>query len=233
MTTARLRLAVLSAMLATTALARTPEGKKVAEEEKLAALNLKGDAKRGKEAYKVCAACHLDSGAGRNDGTFPQLAGQHTSVLIKQVADIRAGVRENPVMHPFATTLVDPQELADVAAYIQSLPIPTDNQKGSGTELAMGQKLYEKHCVQCHGKKGEGDAAKFYPVLAGQHYAYVLRQCQEIRDGKRKNANADMVKVIKKLGDKELQAISDYLSRLSMPAKGAAAPASPAPAANP
>lgn len=231
MTTSALRLAALSLTLSATAFAGPQDGKKAAEKEKIAALDLKGDAKRGKEAYKVCAACHLDSAAGRSDGTFPQLAGQHTTVLIKQVADIRAGVRENPVMHPFATTLVDPQELADVAAYIQSLPLPTDNQKGPGTELALGQKAYEKACVTCHGKKGEGDAVKFYPVLAGQHYAYVLRQSQEIRDGKRKNANADMVKAIKKLSDRELQAISDYLSRLSMPAKGAAAPAAPAPAA--
>ena len=36
------------------------------------------------------------------DGTFPQLAGQHTTVLIKQMADIRAGERDNPTMYPFA-----------------------------------------------------------------------------------------------------------------------------------
>ncbi|MEW6433374.1 MAG: c-type cytochrome [Myxococcota bacterium] len=208
----------LSLALAAPALAGAPEGKKAAEQERTAALGLTGDAKRGKEAYKVCAACHLDSGAGRADGTFPQLAGQHASVIIKQVADIRAGVRANPVMHPFSTTLVDPQELADVAAYIQTLPVPGDNQKGSGTELALGQKVYEKHCASCHGKKGEGDAKKFVPELAGQHFAYVLKQSQEIRDGKRGNSHTDMMKTVKKLGDKELTAVADYLSRLATPA---------------
>ncbi len=72
------------------------------EGEKSEALKLKGDAKRGEEAYEVCGACHLPSGAGRPDGTFPQLAGQHTTVLIKQMADIRAGLRDNPTMYPFA-----------------------------------------------------------------------------------------------------------------------------------
>jgi cytochrome c553 len=223
MTTLRSTLLALS--LAATAVAAPPagkpDGKKAAEQERTAALQLKGDAARGKEAYKVCAACHLDTGAGRADGTFPQLAGQHASVVIKQVADIRAGVRANPVMHPFSTTLTSAQELADVAAYLQTLPAPTDTQKGSGTELAQGQKLYEASCAGCHGKQGEGDAAKFVPRLSGQHYAYVLRQAQEIRDGKRTNGHQDMLKTVKKLGDKELSAVADYLARLSLPAAAA------------
>ena len=86
------------------------------EGEKIEALKLKGDKKNGQEAYEVCGACHLPSGAGRPDGTFPQLAGQHTTVLIKQMADIRAGLRDNPTMYPFAATLTDPQELADVSS---------------------------------------------------------------------------------------------------------------------
>lgn len=223
-------LALLVSLAAPAAFAATPTGPKAAEKETTAALELTGDAKRGQEAYKVCAACHLDNAAGRPDGTFPQLAGQHPSVIIKQVAEIRAGVRPNPVMHPFATTLVDPQELADVAAYIQTLPVPTDNQKGSGTELPLGQKVYEKTCASCHGKAGEGDAKKFIPELAGQHYSYLLKQAQEIRSGKRKAGHGDMLKLVKKVKDAELAAVADYLSRLAVPAQGAQAPGSPSPA---
>ena len=106
------------------------------EGEKIEALKLKGDKKRGEEAYEVCGACHLPSGAGRPDGTFPQLAGQHTTVLIKQMADIRAGLRDNPTMYPFAATLTDPQELADVAAYIEGLCIPVDHGKYEGADAA-------------------------------------------------------------------------------------------------
>ena len=187
------------------------------EGEKIEALKLKGDAKRGEEAYGVCSACHLPSGAGRADGTFPQLAGQHSTVIIKQIADIRAGLRDNPIMYPFATTLTDPQELADVAAYIQTLKIPRDNGRGPGTDLETGKKLFERDCVKCHMKNGEGDRVKFFPVLAGQHYKYMLRQATEIRDGKRRNANPDMVKIIKPYTDKEIDAIVDYMSRLEMP----------------
>ncbi|MGH0034151.1 MAG: c-type cytochrome [Myxococcota bacterium] len=190
-----------------------------AEGEKVEALKLEGDVENGEEAYEICSACHLPSGAGRSDGTFPQLAGQHTTVLIKQMADIREGLRDNPIMYPFASSLIDPQELADVAAYIQTLPIPTDNGRGPGTNLDLGKKLYDENCVECHGSQGEGAAAKFYPVLAGQHYEYMLRQITDIRDGRRRNANPDMVKVVKKYSDEDLQAVVDYMSRLEWPTR--------------
>ena len=191
------------------------------EGEKIEALKLKGDKKNGEEAYEICGACHLPSGAGRPDGTFPQLAGQHTTVLIKQMADIRAGLRDNPTMYPFAATLTDPQELADVSAYIESLCIPIEHGKYEGPDAAMqiakGKDLYEKQCLECHGKNGEGDKARFYPVIAGQHYKYLLRQMTEIRDGHRRNANPDMVKVIKPYTNDQLVAISAYQSSLVMP----------------
>jgi cytochrome c553 len=191
------------------------------EGEKIEALKLKGTAKDGKEGYEVCGACHLPSGAGRSDGTFPQLAGQHSTVLIKQMADIRAGLRDNPTMYPFAKELVDAQELANVSAYIESLCIPADHGQYEGADaaaqIATGKAMYEKECAECHMKNGEGVKDKFYPVIAGQHYKYLLRQMTEIREGKRRNANPDMVKIIKKYDDKQLIAISAYQSSMTMP----------------
>jgi cytochrome c553 len=189
--------------------------------EKAAALDLTGDVENGEEAYEICGACHLPSGAGRPDGTFPQLAGQHTTVIIKQIADIREGRRDNPIMYPFAKTLIDPQELADVAAYIETLSIPTDNGKGPGTDLERGEELYKRDCVECHKDHGEGSAAEFYPVLAGQHYKYLLRQINEIAEKKRRNANPDMVKVVEAYSEEDRDAVVDYMSRLSWPERTA------------
>jgi cytochrome c553 len=189
------------------------------EGEKVEALTLKGDVTNGEAAYEVCSACHLPSGSGRADGTFPQLAGQHATVLIKQIADIRAGRRDNPIMYPFASTLTDSQELADVAAYIQTLPIPPGNGKGPGGDhLKTGDELYHRDCVKCHGQNGEGNAEKFFPVLAGQHYEYLLRQIRDIAAKKRRNANPDMVKLVETYTDDQLKAVVDYMSRLSSPA---------------
>ena len=203
------------------------------EGEKIEALKLKGNAKEGKEGYEVCGACHLPSGAGRPDGTFPQLAGQHTTVLIKQMADIRAGLRDNPTMYPFAKELTDAQELANVSAYIEGLCIPVDHGKYEGPDaakqIADGKAMYEKECIECHKANGEGVKEKFYPVLAGQHYKYLLRQMTEIRDGHRRNANPDMVTIIKKYDNAQLVAISVYQASLTMPGSMCkAGPAKPA-----
>jgi cytochrome c553 len=183
------------------------------------AMNLKPDRENGRNVYEVCAACHLTEGWGTEDGTFPQLAGQHKGVLIKQLADIRARNRDNPTMYPFALpeSIGDAQALADVVSYIQTIPMNPANGVGDGTDLVLGEKLYKDNCVKCHGEKGEGNLEKLYPRIQGQHYKYMLRQFEWIRDGKRRNANPDMVTQIKNFSDKDMRAVIDYVSRSKPP----------------
>lgn len=186
--------------------------------EKVEALRRKGNADRGREAYQVCQGCHKPDGSGRPDGTYPQIAGQHATVLIKQMADIREGRRDNPKMFPFANKhVINIQEIADIAVYLAGLPIPPGNGKGTGTELARGKEIYEKDCLLCHGRNGEGDAGKYYPVLAGQHYKFLLREAHDIKNKVRRNSNPKMVKVVQKYNDADLEAVSDYISRLVLP----------------
>ncbi|MDH3947631.1 MAG: c-type cytochrome [Gammaproteobacteria bacterium] len=187
------------------------------------ALTLKPDLVNGVDVYEVCAACHLTEGWGTKEGTFPQLAGQLKGVLIKQLADIREGNRDNPTMYPFALpeSIGDAQALADVVAYIEKLPMNPDNGKGpwdeSAPEFAQGKKLYKDNCVKCHGEQGEGHLEKFFPLIQGQHYNYMLRQFEWIRDGKRRNANPDMVKQIKEFSNKDMQMVINYVSRIPVP----------------
>ena len=189
------------------------------------ALALKPDLDNGRDVYEVCAACHLPEGWGTEDGTFPQLAGQLRGVLVKQLADIREGNRDNPTMYPFALpeSIGDAQALADVVEYIEKLPMNPDNGKGlweKGTaEFAQGEKLFKDNCVKCHGEQGEGKVDKFYPLIQGQHYKYMLRQFEWIRDGKRRNANPDMVKQIKEFSNKDMQMVINYVSRIPVPKK--------------
>ncbi|MEI6413570.1 MAG: c-type cytochrome [Pseudomonadota bacterium] len=187
--------------------------------EKDEALHLKGDAKNGRDVYEVCAACHRPEGWGSKEGTFPQLAGQHGTVIIKQLADIRALNRDNPTMYPFAlpSQIGGPQALADVVAYMAKLPMTPDNGVGPGADLALGQQLYKDNCVRCHGETGEGNAEKFYPRIQGQHYEYILRQFREIKGGKRRNANPDMVKQVHEFTEQQLLAVCDYTSRIKPP----------------
>jgi cytochrome c553 len=187
------------------------------------ALALEPDLENGIDVYEVCSACHLPEGWGLPDGTFPQLAGQHKGVMIKQLADIRAGNRDNPTMYPFALpeSIGDVQALADVVAYIEKLPMNPEWGKGPwepGTpEYEQGGKLYAENCVRCHGETGLGMPEEFYPRINGQHYNYMVRQFEWIRDGKRRNSNPEMVEQIKNFTDKDMQMVINWASWQPVP----------------
>jgi cytochrome c553 len=188
--------------------------------EQLAALKAKGDPVRGEAAFEPCQGCHRKDASGRTSGAYPRLSGQHATVLIKQIADIRAGRRLNPKMEPFIEDhALTPYEIADIAIYLQGLPIPAENGKGPGTGLAAGKQIYDRDCAKCHGGKGEGSAEQFYPMLAAQHYRYLLREMLFIRDGDRKNSNPEMVKVIKPYATSDLEALADYMAQFPPLAK--------------
>ena len=180
------------------------------------ALELTPDVDNGKKIYRLCANCHMENGWGKKDGSFPVIAGQHRQVLIKQLADIRSKNRDNPTMYPFTdpASIGGAQGIADVTAYISNMPVDPDPGKGNGKQLEKGKQIFFKHCVQCHGDRAQGNNENHFPMLRGQHFAYLLRQLEWIRDGYRKNANPAMVNEVKKLSDKDLEAVADYLSRL-------------------
>ena len=77
--------------------------------------------------------------------------------------------------------------------------------------------------MQCHGEKGEGNAEKFYPwSWASTTLTTWWRQFEWIRDGKRRNANPDMVKQIKEFTDADMKAVINYVSRMPVPEQMAA-----------
>lgn len=188
------------------------------------AMSLTPDMDNGKKIYETCALCHTPQGWGMNPGigkyrtpgTYPQLAGQHQSVLIKQLTDIRQLNRDNPAMYPFTLRryVGSTQDIADVTGYISTMPINEQNHHGKGDDLDRGRKLYQDNCAKCHGDNGEGDPENFYPKLSNQHYEYMLRQFIWIRDGKRRNANKKMVQQIQKFSYRDIKAVIDYSSRL-------------------
>lgn len=191
-----------------------------ARQEIESALSLTPDLRRGLEIYRECAACHMPEGWGLGNGSVPQIAAQHRKVVIKQLADIRSGNRDNVLMVPYASAdrIGGAQAIADVAAYIDTLEISVDTSKGAGDDLELGERLYRQNCTRCHGPEGEGNNETFVPRIQSQHYSYLVRQFEWIRDGKRRNSHPEMVATIKGFGDRETHAVLDYVSRLKPPA---------------
>jgi len=211
-------------MLASAAVA-SPYSEQIAALELEKALELTPNLNNGRQVYHTCAVCHLPEGWGGEDGYYPQIAGQHASVIIKQLADIRARNRDVPTMFPFAhLDLLSLQDVADVAAYIEQLPMTPFNGKGFGNDLVLGERLYKENCVDCHGERGEGIAKDHMPLIQGQHYHYLVRQFRWIRIGKRRNADKDMVSQIHQFTGRDINAVMDYVSRLRPPEQKLAAP---------
>src|SRR3954467_9636635 len=132
-----------------------------------AAAKLQPDIRNGALLFETCAACHGPSGGGTADGEIPAIAGQHGSVLLKQLTDFRHDQRWNERMQNFADRhhLAGPQDLTDVAAYVASQPRFPATVKGigDGASLSEGAHIYFLRCERCHGPLGEGDMMRLRP----------------------------------------------------------------------
>ena len=169
--------------------------------EKMEALKLTGDIENGEEAFEICSACHLPSGAGRPDGTFPQLAGQHYDRGHQADRRHPRGAARQPDHVPLRE---DPGRPPGARRRLGLHPDAADPHRttagGRARTWSTGQEaLRPRSCVECHQRPtGQGDAEKFYPVLAGQHYKYHAASDRATsQQGRRRNANPDMVKVVK------------------------------------
>lgn len=182
------------------------------------AAQLEPDLGHGAELYKTCAACHQANGSGSEDGTIPLIAGQHVSVLVKQLVDFRHDRRWHARMREAAKQhdLGGAQDILDVAAYTAGLkhPPPRAGGTGDGKSLHEGQVVYYRECAACHGRLGEGDLRTLRPRLAGQHYLYLLKQLYDTASLTRPGMDADHVKRISALTDAERAGVADYLSRV-------------------
>lgn len=216
---ATLTLSCLAVGLGFASVAAADNPRSAARKEFLEVAQLAPDVQRGARLFETCAACHGQAGRGTNDGDIPAIAGQHGSVLLKQLVDFRHDGRWDERMQHFTDQhhLPFPQDLADVAAYAASLPRfpPAPGSAGDGRNLDQGARIYLQKCRACHGPLGQGDVLRLRPRLAGQHYAYLLRQLTETAAARRPGMDAAHVARLRQLSSDQLQGIADYLSRVS------------------
>jgi cytochrome c553 len=168
-------------------------------------------------AKQVCASCHAVDGS-RGAPAYPILQGQHPAYLAKQLAEFKAGKRQNPIMQGMAAALSE-ADMRNVAAFYGSKSTKPGFAKNKDL-VTLGEKIYRggiadkgvPACAGCHSPSGAGIPAQF-PRIGGQHADYTTAQLTSFRTGARANTPT-MVAVAAKLNDKEIQAVSDYVAGL-------------------
>ncbi len=185
------------------------------------------DASAGKAKAQACAACH---GAGGNSAvpSFPKLAGQNARYLVKQMEDIKSGLRPVPTMAGQLDNMSQ-EDLENIAAYFAQ-------QTGSVGQtdpalLQRGQDIYRggisergvPACTGCHSPTGKGNASAGFPALSGQHAAYTEAQLKSFRsaadgDSTGRMNDGDEAKTMRTiaflLSDNEIKALASYIQGL-------------------
>lgn len=184
-----------------------------------------GDPQRGQAAAATCTACHQANGSGMNvpgGESWPRLAGQDAGYIEKQLHDFKSGRRQNASMMPFATML-DDQQIADVAAYYSQMEITpaSGGEEASDAVMARGEQLanrgdwddYIVSCSSCHGPGGTGVGSEF-PGVASQHAGYISAQLHAWKDGERSNDPQNLMGAIaKRMSDDDIAAVSAWYAR--------------------
>jgi cytochrome c553 len=193
------------------AAAASPTGRDLAQ-----ATRATPNLEHGAELFAQCVSCHGGDGAGQENGSTPRIAGQHYSVLLKELVDFRHGKRWDFRMEERAKQhfLETPQDIADVAGFVVRLEGGGQRGIGDGTHAADGARIFGARCASCHGPSGAGDARKAVPRLGGQHYAYLMRQMYDAVDGRRPTLQLVHPRKIAPLDFEQVRAVADYLSRV-------------------
>jgi cytochrome c553 len=204
-------------------------------------LHAEANSNAGKEKAAACAGCHGEDGNSMVS-TFPKLAQQHSSYLIKELKAFKAGTRVNAMMNPLAMGLSD-EDIEDIAAFYTSKKIsantlPTlevneddqaeaDPSKTAESDInqliAEGSDLYRNGdikrevsaCIACHGPFGEGNKPAAFPAIKSQHADYLIKTLNDFKSGQRSNNPDNMMHMIaKKMTEKEIKSVSYYISMM-------------------
>jgi cytochrome c553 len=90
-------------------------------------------------------------------------------------------------MKAMAKTLPNDTAVQDLVTYIAELKRPV----GTAAKHELSTVAAYQTCAGCHGRQAEGNAASGAPRLAGQNVAYLIRQVEAFRVGRRGAAPGD------------------------------------------
>jgi len=169
------------------------------------------DLEAGRRKAEACVACH-GPGGNSTDPQFPILAGQTARYIYLQLKDFKEGRRAEPMMDPFIAKL-SREDMFDLAAFFAAQKPRPGAFKADPARAARGKaKADEVLCTMCHlgGFLGQNEI----PRVAGQHYAYVVKQMRDFKAGSRTNDAGNMASVSRTLTESDIEDLAHYLSGL-------------------
>ncbi|MBC6941417.1 MAG: cytochrome c4 [Xanthomonadales bacterium] len=180
-----------------------------------------GDAAAGKAKSEVCRACHGQDG-NTPVPTFPNLGGQRADFLYWELVELKHGYRYQSPMTEQLTPLSD-QDVRDLAVFFASQPLAhASDAAADPAAIALGGQIFRggdpqrgvPPCQGCHGADGEGIAQRpGWPVLQGQHPAYLAARLRAYRDGDPPNSSNDFIMngVARGLDDAAIDGLAAWL----------------------
>lgn len=164
-------------------------------------------------ALQKCTMCH--GAHGESAANAPNLAGQYSEVVTKQLLDFRRGDRTSAVMQALATGLGE-AEIRDLAAYYASLPRPKNTPvvdiSAAPALVRVGDPMRNiAPCAACHAGIEHKLGA---PWMEGMPKVYLLAQLRDFASGARSNdSHAQMRNMARALTDKELEDVAEFYAR--------------------
>jgi cytochrome c553 len=140
---------------------------------------------------------------------YPILAGQTSRYLYLELRDFQEGRRSDPQMSPMAADLTR-DEMHALADYFAQQKPPPQPFKADPAKAALGKaKADETLCTMCHlgGFAGQNEI----PRVAGQHYAYIVKQLSDFKARRRTNDAGNMTSVASTLSEQDIENLAQYL----------------------
>ena len=164
-------------------------------------------------ALQKCTMCH--GARGVSEANAPNLAGQYSEVVMKQLMDYRRGDRTSTAMQAFAMGLGE-GEIRDLAAYYASLPrpknTPVTDMSTVPALVRVGDPMRNvAPCASCHGGIEQKLGA---PWMEGMPKDYLVAQLKDFASGARSNdSHAQMRNMARALTDKEIEDVAEFYAR--------------------
>ena len=171
----------------------------------------------GMAPWEICGMCHSADGISVMS-KFPILAGQKAPYLKSQILDFIAGGRLNDGGQMSSiVTEIEASDIDSIAEYFAGLPgTVTSLIVDSGVDeevYQQGKALFEEGrsgvvaCRTCHN-----DGHSTAPRLQAQHAAYIRKQLNDFKHGRRVSKRATaMTTIAKLLNEDEIASIAIYL----------------------